>query len=122
MKHLIQFVAVVIMTLLVVPLFAERLCLPPQARTTNMECCDYVNLSGVRSAVVQDCTGGCCSVAPQNPAPAIPDKLKADTSTPDTLQAVPTIALYTPRKLATCTIVASVVTHDLPILLHAIRI
>jgi hypothetical protein len=126
MKHLFKLVAVVFAVLLAVaPALGEGLCSTLETSKASMECCkvDRVGTAIASSAVNQDCSEGCCSVAPQNPpSPGLPDKFKADSVAPDSIFAVLILKLHTSQNLTSAVLVAIRPTEDLPVLHRTFRI
>lgn len=126
MKHLFQFVGVLVAVLLAVPpAIAEGLCLLTPNQPSTMECCSGLDQIGSPVAIppvsiAQNCSESCCSVAPQTPSlPTVSDKFKADPSSVSAGYAIASVSVAKPRDLALRT---TGLTSDLPVLLRTFRI
>ncbi len=126
MKHLLQIVAFAVVALLAVPpALAESICTAASKQSESMECCDVDHVSALSALpdVVQDCDEGCCSVAPQKvPTSAVPDKLKTDSSGPDTSVSIASPTMHPPHAVSAPLVAATGRAEDLPVLLHTLRI
>ena len=126
MKHLLQFVAFILVGLLALPaVLAQVPCFTFEAQTANMECCnvDRIGAAIVAAPVVLDCNETCCSVAPQNsPASNVPDKFMADSTAPAASDGMAVLVPVTLRDLHSPLITKTGCVQDLPVLLRTLRV
>ncbi|HLY41871.1 MAG TPA: hypothetical protein VKR52_11695 [Terracidiphilus sp.] len=129
MKLVLKIVAALVALLIALPpSLAEDLCSFAQSDLqTEMTCCDMESASSMSastsSPVAQDCTQGCCSIAPQQaPGPVAPEKIRFESSALDAPQHIAGFTLHTLRVLVPSTVRVLASASDLQALLRTFRI
>lgn len=124
MKHLLQCVVFLLMPLVAIPpALARGICVATARESVSMDCCDAASVVMADAVTaIQGCGKTCCTIAPGKwPAPAIPDKLTADSTAPDASQTALSTATRRPLTWA-FPVAAELPGQDLPVLLHTFRI